>query len=817
MQKRINRRTAKISIFALSLCLAACSGGSGTGDSPVTTPPPSPAPAPTPAPAPSPSPSPQPTGNTPNTFTFEKVINAYPQTIVYSQSEPITGMANGTAISIIGGEYAINDSPFRSTPATINNGQQVTIKITTENASAKTTTASLSIGSITQEFSATTANLARRIEAEDNVIPGRGSSITVDNASRSAVASIQAELDTVSFIAPIDADRLEIFYQAGGADSMEVRKNGSPVGDLTIEPIFGYNARSGLNFPISTGDVIEIVADTENENRNTWIDYIDLPLSPPFKFTASPYSNIQSPNDGFSIATDGSVYSSGSSTGTLIRVSPNGDKKTIHTFTSANGASFDSLGNLFVAAYEEDAVFKISPDGVVSEFASNLDGPASIWIDTSDNLYVSAYGANLSGTGSTVYRITPDGIVSTYASGSGLEDVIGIVGDENGEIYAANNSSGQIHRITDGNVALLATANSGVNHVCYNAGYIYIPLEQQNVLQRFSIENNAVEDFMGTSYQISMDGSFDTADFNSPNDCEFDTNGRLYVSERETGNIRALYPEGEFDESLNVGAQVRGFIIHFPTDYDPTEETPAVIVFHGGGSNKEVMANITDMRRTADENNFIAVFPNGSQFSGVNSFVWNTQLGSNSNDIRFASEIIDFIIENFNVDRQRVYATGYSNGGMMAFSAACDLSDKIAAISSVGGAAQGNANLSCNPSHAVPIQQIHGTADRSVSYSSGGGNGVVRNSEIFAEKYGCDGGLSSSPLPDLNSDDSSSVIHHIQTGCPNNAQVEYYEIVNGGHTWPGALGAPDSFGAVNRDINANNVMWSFFKQFSLPE
>ena len=77
-----------------------------------------------------------------------------------------------------------------------------------------------------------------------------------------------------------------------------------------------------------------------------------------------------------------------------------------------------------MADYDGSAVRKITPDGVMTTFASGLNGPAGVWVDKDDNLLVSLYGAGYSGTGAAVLKITPDGTVSTYASGGGLQDVV---------------------------------------------------------------------------------------------------------------------------------------------------------------------------------------------------------------------------------------------------------------------------------------------------------------------------------------------------------------------------------------------------------
>src|SRR6185436_13050144 len=236
---------------------------------------------------------------------------------------------------------------------------------------------------------------------------------------------------------------------------------------------------------------------------------------------------------------NGDVFVSGP--GNIMRVTPEGQVSVFATgFVTANGSRFDSKGNLFVADFEGNAVRKIAPDGVVTTFASGLDGPAGVWVDKDDNLLVSLYGAGYSGTGAAVLKITPSGSVSTYASGGGLQDVASIVGDENGNVYAANWSSGTFFNVTGGNVSVLAETGGVSNHVCYSRGYIYIPSPSSALVRRVSL-SGTVETFIGTPTRQVIDGPIASADFERPNACAISADGAvMYVTDRERGLLRRV-------------------------------------------------------------------------------------------------------------------------------------------------------------------------------------------------------------------------------------------------------------------------------------
>lgn len=252
-------------------------------------------------------------------------------------------------------------------------------------------------------------------------------------------------------------------------------------------------------------------------------------------------TGLANTTDGLAVGANGDIYVSGGPGGqNILRITPGGEMSVFASGFNTNGSYFDSHGNLYVANYAESSVRKITPEGVVTTFASSLDGPAGIWVDSSDNVFVSLFGANFSGVGATVLKIAPDGVVSTYATGGGLQDVIGIVGDENGGIYASNWAGGSLFDITDGNVNLLAANVGRTNMICYSNGYIYMPGPADALIRRVSLDG-AVETFIGTTTRQTIDGPLAIADFERPNSCAFTPDGTImYVMDRDTGLLRRV-------------------------------------------------------------------------------------------------------------------------------------------------------------------------------------------------------------------------------------------------------------------------------------
>ncbi|MBK7441520.1 MAG: hypothetical protein IPI65_08315 [Bacteroidetes bacterium] len=119
----------------------------------------------------------------------------------------------------------------------------------------------------------------------------------------------------------------------------------------------------------------------------------------------------------------------------------------------------------------------------------------------------------------------------------------------------------------------------------------------------------------------------------------------------------------------------------------------------------------------ADTAGFLTVIPNGTLDIFGNRY-WNCFIapGTGVDDVAFLSALIDSLDAEYNIDLNRVYSTGMSNGGFMSHTLACELSNRIAAIASVAGSIDEDRMPFCDPQHNTPVMQIHGNADGTVPY-----------------------------------------------------------------------------------------------------
>ena len=265
--------------------------------------------------------------------------------------------------------------------------------------------------------------------------------------------------------------------------------------------------------------------------------------------------------------------------------------------------------------------------------------------------------------------------------------------------------------------------------------------------------------------------------------------------------------------SINHGGITRDYILYVPNSYVTGNQVPLVFNFHGYSSNATQQMWYGDFRAIADTAGFIIVHPEGTlDNSGVTH--WNVGWGGSTvNDINFTSTLIDSIASEYSINLDRVYSTGMSNGGFMSYQLACELSDRIAAIASVTGSMNLGWFNSCNPSHPMPVMEIHGTLDPTVPYNASSFTESIPNIMDFWENFNnCNSTAIVTNVPNTNTADGCTAEHQIWENGSNGVAVEHYKIIDGEHSWPGAL-FPN--GITNQDINGVEKIWEFFNNYDI--
>jgi len=254
----------------------------------------------------------------------------------------------------------------------------------------------------------------------------------------------------------------------------------------------------------------------------------------------------------------------------------------------------------------------------------------------------------------------------------------------------------------------------------------------------------------------------------------------------------------------------REFYIYIPNGIDTTNsQVPLLFSLHGYTSRAIWNLGYTGFQTIADTEKFIVIYPQGTLLPSTGETHWNVggwTVGSTTDDVDYLSSLIDWAYSEYEIDRNRVYSTGMSNGGFMSYHLACNLSSKIAAIASVTGSMTPQTYNGCSPSHPTAILQIHGTMDGVVPYYGNSISRAIPTVMGYWDEYNGCGLEILNNIPDINNDGDGGLLYEYKN-CLNNIESRLYLMTNMGHEWPTNNG--------NNDIIAANEIWFFLKQFDI--
>ena len=264
-------------------------------------------------------------------------------------------------------------------------------------------------------------------------------------------------------------------------------------------------------------------------------------------------------------------------------------------------------------------------------------------------------------------------------------------------------------------------------------------------------------------------------------------------------------------------------------------EHPAlVVVLHGYSGSATGIAEYSGMNAIAEEAGFIVAYPQGTVDQDGNAFFnvgYAFHQGVAVDDVDFVRRMVAEVSTEHSVDSERIFATGMSNGGEMCYLLACRASSLFRAVAPVAGSMVGFSLEECRPERPIPIFAISGTDDPVTLYSGDmentGGWGAYRGQDesivYWAKHQGLDQrtstSLANTHQPLFTGD--SHIIWERYSGQDRNTEIWFYQVVNGGHDWPGAKGTewwrPSTYLALmamgfgkNHDIDAGKEIWAFF-------
>ncbi|MCW5315961.1 prolyl oligopeptidase family serine peptidase [Nostoc sp. KVJ3] len=267
---------------------------------------------------------------------------------------------------------------------------------------------------------------------------------------------------------------------------------------------------------------------------------------------------------------------------------------------------------------------------------------------------------------------------------------------------------------------------------------------------------------------------------------------------------------------INNQGKLRTYYLYTPKSYNPNQPMPLVLVFHGDDGSGHSISDVTRFNNLADQKGFIVVYPDGMNKK------WSLRGNSQGkvDDVLFVSALIDHLKQQINIDSHKIYATGFSRGGILTQALACKLSDKIAAFASVAGSLPVRLKPNCQPQTPISMMIVNGTNDHDVLYEGDDHSqrgALVSISDMVSFWRSHDQCISPSVSPLLTGTKSSKVKASQYSSCSGNSEVLQLAVVNGGHFWPGGASTDISLNKFNAQLglNASQTIWDFFQRHSL--
>jgi len=277
---------------------------------------------------------------------------------------------------------------------------------------------------------------------------------------------------------------------------------------------------------------------------------------------------------------------------------------------------------------------------------------------------------------------------------------------------------------------------------------------------------------------------------------------------------------------LDVDGEPREALLTAPVSA-PDEPLPLVLDIHGLMEGAQIRSVHSGLGAFGRAHGFVTVFPQGTGDPAR----WDAAEREGNPDLAYMDQLLDHVLDTRCIDEARVYATGLSYGAMMTSLLTCERSERFAAVAPVDGI---TAPEECDQQRTVPIVTTHGTEDPILLFNGGvgdlssflggdgpdattttvptdlDGEGYPATVATWARRNGCD------PQP-TDQRIGESVLHRVYD-CPDGADVEFYVVEGGGHTWPGSEfseGIEHITGPTTFEIDWNEIAWGFFQRHAL--
>lgn len=291
------------------------------------------------------------------------------------------------------------------------------------------------------------------------------------------------------------------------------------------------------------------------------------------------------------------------------------------------------------------------------------------------------------------------------------------------------------------------------------------------------------------------------------------------VTQEIPGHIVA---SGLYTQSLEVKGQKRYYKLYVPKKFDQKKSYALVFALHGGGGDMNIQSNDEYYKQisVADKNDYVVIIPNGySPFPSGKLATWNAgnccgnARDLNIDDISFFKAMIEKTKNQIQIDSKKIFTSGMSNGAMMSYRLACEMSDVFSGIASVAGT---DNTKTCSPTKPISIFHTHAKDDDHVKYQGGIGAGAVDKQFItefksvtetiqkWVQLNQCQ------PIAKRTSEGKGFSCERYED-CKGGAVVQLCVTETGGHSWPGGK-APRMARKKNifQGFSATEKNWEFF-------
>lgn len=285
-------------------------------------------------------------------------------------------------------------------------------------------------------------------------------------------------------------------------------------------------------------------------------------------------------------------------------------------------------------------------------------------------------------------------------------------------------------------------------------------------------------------------------------------------------------PPGPKEVQLGHDNYIRNVTFHIPKKLRRRNRS-LVLCLHDGGESPESTMRLTrrGFNKLSEKNNFIVGYP-----EALNEY-WNDAREDSISlshydevdDVGFMDRVIEYAIDSFQVDPDKVYVAGFSEGGMMTFRLACEMSDRIQGFAMVAASMPLDQIVECTPDTTVSFMMINGTRDPILPIE--GGQLTIEEQELgsmlaaeealnyWLEENECSDRSSTKDMANRDTFDETRSERTTFSDCNNKNKLVLIKVVNGGHTWPGGRQFQNekSIGKVSQDFDATQEIWKFFK------